>query len=54
MREVMVEKAFMFRSKEGLDEAKTKLGQFKSRLGKLRPIARYKVYNLDLTSRDRT
>ena len=48
MREVMVERAFMFRSKEGLDEAKAKLGLFKSRLGKLRPIARYKVYNLDL------
>jgi succinate dehydrogenase / fumarate reductase flavoprotein subunit len=48
MRGMMVEKAFMFRSKEGLDEAKAKLGQFKSKLGKLRPIVRYKVFNLDL------
>ena len=48
MRNMMVEKAFMFRSKEGLEEAKAKLKQMKTRLTKLRPIMAYKVYNLDL------
>jgi succinate dehydrogenase / fumarate reductase flavoprotein subunit len=48
MRGLMVDKAFMFRNKDGLIEAKSKLDQLGSRLGKLRPIARYKVFNLDL------
>jgi len=48
MRGLMVENAFMFRSKEGLEEARTKLKQLKARLGKLRPIVGYKIYNLDL------
>ena len=48
MRNLMVEKAFMFRSKEGLDEAKAKLRQLKSRLVHLRPIAGGNIYNLDL------
>jgi succinate dehydrogenase / fumarate reductase flavoprotein subunit len=48
MRNLMVEKAFLFRSKEGLEEAKTKLGQLKARLRHLRSIVGYKIYNLDL------
>ena len=48
MRDLMVEKAFLFRSKEGLEEAKTKLKQLKNRLTHLRPITRYRIYNLDL------
>ena len=48
MRNLMVEKAFIFRDKVGLEEAKTKLKQLKARLERLRPIAPYKIYNLDL------
>jgi succinate dehydrogenase / fumarate reductase flavoprotein subunit len=48
MRGLMVERAFMFRDKEGLEEARTKLKQLRTRLGKLRPIVGYKIYNLDL------
>lgn len=48
MRSLMVEKAFMFRSKEGLEEAKAKIKQLKTRYGRLRPIVGYKIYNLDL------
>ena len=47
MRNLMVEKAFLFRSKEQLEEARTKLKQLKTRLTSfdhwLKP-----VYNLDL------
>ena len=48
MRSVMAENVFLFRSKSGLDEAGQKLQALKARLGKLRPIAGYRVYNLDL------
>jgi succinate dehydrogenase / fumarate reductase flavoprotein subunit len=48
MRNIMVDKAFLFRNKEGLVEANTKLKQLRTRMNKLRPILGYKVYNLDL------
>jgi succinate dehydrogenase / fumarate reductase flavoprotein subunit len=48
MRGLMVEKAFMFRNGNDLLDAKSKLEKFRSRYGKLRPIARYRVFNLDL------
>jgi succinate dehydrogenase / fumarate reductase flavoprotein subunit len=48
MRNLMVDKAFMFRDKQGLQEARSKLKQLKIRLSRLRPIASYKIYNLDL------
>ncbi len=48
MRNLMVDKAFMFRSKEGLEEARTRIRQLKARFAKLRPIAGYRTYNLDL------
>jgi succinate dehydrogenase / fumarate reductase flavoprotein subunit len=48
MRSVMAENVFLFRSKSGLEEAAEKLQALKARLGKLRPIAGYRVYNLDL------
>ena len=48
MRGVMVENAFLFRSKQGLEEARTKLQKLRTRLGKLRPVAAYRIFNLDL------
>jgi succinate dehydrogenase / fumarate reductase flavoprotein subunit len=48
MRNLMVEKAFMFRSKQGLEEAKSKLKELSNRLKRLRPIAGFRTYNLDL------
>jgi succinate dehydrogenase / fumarate reductase flavoprotein subunit len=48
MRSLMVEKAFMFRSKLQLEEAKSKLRQLKNRLGHLREIVGYRIFNLDL------
>jgi len=48
MRNLMVDKAFMFRSKEGLEEARLKLKQLRARFGRMRPIVGYKIYNLDL------
>ena len=48
MRSLMVEKAFMFRSKEGLEEARSKLKGMRKRFGRMRPIVGYKIYNLDL------
>lgn len=48
MRNLMVEKAFMFRSREGLEEALAKLGELKKRFEHLRPIVAKKAYNLDL------
>jgi succinate dehydrogenase / fumarate reductase flavoprotein subunit len=48
MRNLMVEKAFLFRNKQALQEAKTKLRELNIRLGKLRPVVGPKVYNLDL------
>jgi len=48
MRDLMVDKAFMFRDKQGLEEARSKLSQLKIRLGQLRPVAPGRIYNLDL------
>jgi succinate dehydrogenase / fumarate reductase flavoprotein subunit len=48
MRSVMAENVFLFRSKSGLDEAAQKLQALRARVGRLRPIAGYRVYNLDL------
>ena len=48
MRDLMVEKAFLFRNKSELEEAETKLKQLRARSAKLRPILGYKVFNLDL------
>jgi succinate dehydrogenase / fumarate reductase flavoprotein subunit len=48
MRTLMVEKAFMFRSKEGLEEARAKLKELKKRFSRIRPIVGYRIYNLDL------
>ena len=48
MRNLMVERAFMFRSKEGLEEARSKLKEMRKRFGRMRPIVGYKIYNLDL------
>jgi succinate dehydrogenase / fumarate reductase flavoprotein subunit len=48
MRNLMVDKVFMFRSKQGLEEASAKLKELKKRFRELRPIKGYKVYNLDL------
>ena len=48
MRNLMVERAFMFRSKEGLEEAGSKLREMRKRFGRMRPIVGYKIYNLDL------
>jgi succinate dehydrogenase / fumarate reductase flavoprotein subunit len=48
MRNLMVEKAFMFRSKEGLNEAEAKIWELKKRYAHLRPIAGCRVCNLDL------
>jgi succinate dehydrogenase / fumarate reductase flavoprotein subunit len=48
MRDLMVEKAFLFRNKIELEEANTKLKQLRARSAKLRPILGYKVFNLDL------
>jgi succinate dehydrogenase / fumarate reductase flavoprotein subunit len=48
MRSLMVDRAFMFRSKEGLKEAGSKLREMRKRFGRMRPIVGYKIYNLDL------
>jgi succinate dehydrogenase / fumarate reductase flavoprotein subunit/NADH-dependent fumarate reductase subunit A len=48
MRNLMVEKVFLFRSKEGLEEATSAIKGLKARLRNLRPIDGHKVYNLDL------
>ncbi len=48
MRSLMVEKAFLFRSKEGLEEARTKLKELKQGFERIRPIVGHKIYNLDL------
>lgn len=48
MRNLMVDKAFMFRGKPQLEEAKSKLRQLKNRLGHLRAIVGYRIFNLDL------
>jgi succinate dehydrogenase / fumarate reductase flavoprotein subunit len=48
MRNLMVQKVFLFRNKAELEEAKAKLKQLRTRLGRLRPIIAYRVFNLDL------
>jgi succinate dehydrogenase / fumarate reductase flavoprotein subunit len=48
MRKLMVENAFMFRDKEGLNEAKAKIGELRKLYARLRPIVGGRVYNLDL------
>ena len=48
MRNLMVEKAFLFREREGLEMAREKLEQMKTRFGHLRPVTPHKTYNLDL------
>ncbi len=48
MRNLMVDKVFLFRDKEGLEEAAAKIKEFKNRYRQLRSIIGFKVYNLDL------
>lgn len=48
MRNLMVDKVFLFRNRQELEEAKAKVKQLKAKFGKLRSIMGYKVYNLDL------
>ena len=48
MRNLMVDKVFLFRKKDGLDEALSKLRTLRHRFHELRPIERYSIYNLDL------
>lgn len=48
MRDLMSDKAFLFRSKQQLEDATTKLKQLRTLLSKLRPITGCKTYNLDL------
>jgi succinate dehydrogenase flavoprotein subunit len=48
MRSLMVDKAFLFRDKHGLEEAASKINGLKLRLHNLRPVNGQKVYNLDL------
>jgi succinate dehydrogenase / fumarate reductase flavoprotein subunit len=48
MRNLMVDKVFLFRNREGLEEAKAEIRRLRARLAKLRPIMGHKVYNLDL------
>ena len=48
MRNLMVDKVFLFRDKKGLEEAGAEIREFKKRYTQLRPIIGSKVYNLDL------
>ncbi len=48
MRNLMVDKVFLFRDSEGLEEAGTRIGEFKNRYRQLRSIVGSKIYNLDL------
>lgn len=48
MRDLMVDKAFLFRDGKGLEDAKVQLKQMNARIEQLRPIAPHKIYNLDL------
>lgn len=48
LRNIMVDKVFLFRTKEQLEEAKTKLKELKERQKHLRPINNCKIYSLDL------
>jgi succinate dehydrogenase / fumarate reductase flavoprotein subunit len=48
MRSMMVDNVFLFRDKNGLEEASARVSEFKNRYRHLRPITGSKVYNLDL------
>lgn len=48
MRNLMVDKVFLFRKKQGLEEALSQLTKLKGRFPNLRPIKRYRIFNLDL------
>jgi succinate dehydrogenase / fumarate reductase flavoprotein subunit len=48
MRDLMAEKVFLFRDKNGLEKARTKLTELEKRFGQLRRIASHGIYNLDL------
>jgi succinate dehydrogenase / fumarate reductase flavoprotein subunit len=48
MRKTMVEKVFLFRTKQQLTEASEKVEELKKRFNHLRPIDGHKIYNLDL------
>jgi len=48
MRRTMVEKVFLFRTKQQLTEALDKAGELRKRFNHLRPIADHKICNLDL------
>jgi succinate dehydrogenase / fumarate reductase flavoprotein subunit len=48
MRKTMVEKVFLFRTKQQLTEASEKVEELKKRFNHLRPIDGHKTYNLDL------
>jgi succinate dehydrogenase / fumarate reductase flavoprotein subunit len=48
MRKTMVDKVFLFRTKQQLREASEKTKELRKRLTQLRPIDGHKIYNLDL------
>ncbi|MGD0177094.1 MAG: FAD-binding protein [Candidatus Bathyarchaeia archaeon] len=48
MRSLMVDKVFLFRNRQGLEEATSAIKELKVRLRNLRPVNGHKVYNLDL------
>jgi len=48
MRSIMVDKVFLFRNREGLEQAKAEIMRLRARQARLRPITGQKVYNLDL------
>ena len=48
MRSLMVDKVFLFRNRQGLEEAASAIKGLKVRLRNLRPVNGHKVYNLDL------
>jgi succinate dehydrogenase / fumarate reductase flavoprotein subunit len=48
LRNIMVDKVFLFRTEEQLEEAKAKLKELKERQKHLRPINSCKIYSLDL------
>jgi succinate dehydrogenase / fumarate reductase flavoprotein subunit len=48
MRSLMVDKVFLFRNRQGLEEAASAIKELKVRLRNLRPVNGHKVYNLDL------
>jgi succinate dehydrogenase / fumarate reductase flavoprotein subunit len=48
MRKTMVDKVFLFRTKQQLSEASEKVKELKKRFNRLRPINGHKTYNLDM------